>query len=95
MLKIFSVLDVVSEAYGAPIVCPTRGIALRSFTDACNQEGSPMKQYPTDFKLYELGTFDNTSGTIEGHKVPVFVASAHSVLVEKIGGTSVEGETVK
>ncbi|WNK13523.1 MAG: nonstructural protein [Microvirus sp.] len=79
MLKIFSVRDVKGEAYGALMCVATVGLAMRAFTDACNAPGSPLADYPADYSLYELGTFDPNSGTVAGHKVPSFIASAVEV----------------
>ena len=84
MLKLYSVRDVKAEAYGAIICCPSVGLALRSFQEACQDPKSPMALYPSDFSLYELGSFDPDSGEIKGHKVPTYVASAAEMSVKKV-----------
>lgn len=80
MLRVYAVRDVKADAFGSLIVCPTKGLALRAFADACADQRSPMAQYPEDYNLYELGTFEPNSGELVGHKVPVHVASASSVV---------------
>jgi len=84
MLNLYSVRDVKAEAYGAIICCPSVGLAVRSFSEACLDPKSPMALYPADFSLYELGTFDPNSGTVKGHKVPIYVASAVEMLAKKV-----------
>jgi len=75
-MKLFAVRDVKSESYGAPMSIATRGLALRSFGDACCSPSSELGKYPKDYMLYELGEYDPNSGVIVSHKVPVFIQSA-------------------
>lgn len=75
MLKVYAVRDVKADAYSALVVLPTRGLAMRGFMDACCQKG-PLSQYPEDHSLYELGEFDEVSGTISGYQTPQYVMSA-------------------
>jgi hypothetical protein len=81
MLKVFAIRDVKADAYDdLLIVCPTQGIAKRSFVDAVAAPKSRLARYAADFTLYEIGQFDPTSGCLIGHKVPVFVMSAADAL---------------
>lgn len=80
MLKVFAVRDVKADAYGNLICVQTSGLALRAFADACADSRSPMAQYPEDYSMYELGTFDPSTGVISGHRLPVLVATASSVI---------------
>lgn len=80
MMLIFAVRDVKSESYLSLITLATKGLALRGFAEACSDARSPLAQYPSDFMLYELGTYDPSSGRIEAYKVPVWVASASDVV---------------
>lgn len=82
MLKIFSVRDVKADAYGNLICCPTAGLATRAFADACASPQSPMAQYPSDYSMYELGSFDPSSGVVVGLPVPKFIASATEMIKE-------------
>lgn len=80
MMKLFAVRDVKADAFGSPIAAPTRGLALRSFSDACANERSEFCRYPDDYMLYELGDYDPNSGEIRCHKLPSLVATARSVV---------------
>ena len=46
MLRVYSVFDVKSEAYGTPFFCPTKGLAIRSFTEAVNDSQTSISRYP-------------------------------------------------
>lgn len=82
MLKIYAVRDAKAEAYGSLICCATAGLATRAFADACADSRSPMASYPKDYDLYELGTFDPSSGQVVGYALPKFIASASEMLNE-------------
>lgn len=82
MQRIYAVWDEKAEAYGSLICCATAGLAARAFSDACADSRSPMAQYPGDYKLVELGTFDPNSGAVVGHVQPVFITSASATLAQ-------------
>lgn len=88
MLKVFAVRDVKADAYDDfLIVCPTVGLAKRSFMEAVAAPNSRLAKYVNDFMLYELGEFDPNSGSIKGLSVPVFIMSAvdaHSALKSEV-----------
>lgn len=79
MLKVFASRDEKAEAFGALMVLPTPGLALRAFADAVADEKGPLWQYAADYKLYELGSYDEVSGRLEGHEFPKLLCSAASV----------------
>lgn len=82
-MKLYAVRDVKAEAYGAPMSIATRGLALRSFGDACLAPKSELGRFPSDYMLYELGTWDPNSGSIVAHNVPVFIASASEMIIKE------------
>lgn len=47
--------------------------AKRSFEMAVNNPGSMMGFKPSDFELYEIGSFDTDKGVFSGNPVPSFV----------------------
>ncbi len=79
MLKVFSVFDVKAAAYGQPMFMPSNGIALRTFGEVCLNPESPMFKYPEDFALYEVGSWDPSSGVLTTMN-PVHLVSAASIL---------------
>lgn len=77
MLRVFAIRDVKADAFEEMlVVCPTQGIAKRVFVDGVAQKGSRLSRYAEDFSLMEVGEFDQSSGQISGHKVPVLVMTA-------------------
>ena len=73
---VFSVFDEKAGVYGNPIFVAKRGAAVRSFSDAVQEEGSKFAKHAGDYKLYYLGDFDNVSGELIKLKAPEFVAHA-------------------
>lgn len=49
-----------------PFVVPSRGLAVRSFTDEVNREGSEMQKHPEDYELHVLCEWDAESGGFIG-----------------------------
>ena len=64
---IISVKDTAAQAFGRPVFVPTTAVGVRSFRDEVNRKDSSddMARHPDDFELYELGTFDDSTGIIE------------------------------
>jgi hypothetical protein len=84
MLSIIcSVKDRAADAFGRPIFVPSVGLALRGFTDEVNREAddNQMFHHSDDFDLFELGTFEDSTGIIECHSIPKQLALGKSVKV--------------
>lgn len=66
---IVSVKDTAAQAYGRPVFVPTVAVAVRSFKEEVNREGSTddLARHPGDFELYEIGTFDDSTGIVVCH----------------------------
>ena len=64
VLVVVSVFDGAAQAFGRPIFVPSKGVAMRSFSDEINRAApdNQMYQHPEDFELYELCEFDEESG---------------------------------
>jgi hypothetical protein len=69
---IFSSRDVKSESFGQPFFALHVGLAIRALTDAVNnhREPSDLSNHPEDFILFELGSFDSSTGTITPLEAP-------------------------
>lgn len=72
---IVSVYDTIANLYGSPFVAINRATAMRSFhgEQAVRPERGPMQSHPEDFALYQLGTFDDSTGTISLLNPPEFL----------------------
>lgn len=75
-MKMFAIRDVKGESYGVPMAFINRGIATRVFYEMCQDARGDYSKYPTDFMLYEIGTWEPNTGVLGALPVPEFVASA-------------------
>lgn len=64
ILRAFSVFDVKSDTYSAPFWKSTVGQALRDFADVANDKNSTIGRHPEDFKLVQLGEFNDETGML-------------------------------
>lgn len=64
---LFAVRDSAAEAFGTPFFLNSKGVAVRSFTSECNRVAPDnlLNRHPADFKLYCLGTFDDSTGRFD------------------------------
>lgn len=63
-LRAFSVYDSKTEVYGPPMFFLTRGQAVRSFSDAANDEKAEFSRHAADYTLFEIGSFDQAAGSL-------------------------------
>lgn len=61
-LKVCTVYDSKSEYYMPPMYFKHRGDAIRSFTEASLDSNNMIGKYPADFTMFEIGSFDETTG---------------------------------
>lgn len=66
ILHIFTVYDSKAECYLAPFTFKTVGEAVRSFSDTANDPNSMLFKHSSDFTLFQIGEFDDTTGMVEG-----------------------------
>lgn len=72
----FAVYDIKSQIFGSPFFSVNANTAVRSFAAAANDPNSEISQFPTDFILYELGSFDDTTGVICPHAERLYLCNA-------------------
>jgi len=88
--KVFAIYDSKAEAYMVPFFQPTKGQALRMFQDSCNDPKSQLNKHAADFTLFELGEYDDLTGTLTTHGAKInlgnaleFVKVDHRLAVKK------------
>ncbi len=64
-MLVFSVFDAAAEAYLPPVFYSTKGQMMRSFADACNEEGHMFARHAEDYTLFHIGFFDPGKGLLE------------------------------
>lgn len=72
----FAICDIKSGHFGPPFCAKSVGDATRSFDSLVNGKdrgGSLVSQYPEDFILYKIGSYNLTKGLVESH-VPEHIA---------------------
>ncbi len=58
ILRIFSMYDTKAEAYIRPFFMPNVALAQRAIVTAGQDPEHPFAQHPSDYILYELGTWE-------------------------------------
>jgi len=82
LLGVFAIYDSGISTWMPPIYARNKGEMLRQFMDACNDASSRLAKHPSDYTLFELGTFNDDSW---GISATFSVASIiFSVLCKKI-----------
>lgn len=63
-MYIYSLYDSKAELYLNPIAADADAIVIRQFRELAKDKSIPVGQYPEDFELHKLGTFDTRTGEI-------------------------------
>lgn len=58
----FSVRDTAVGAFLPPFFTRSKGEAIRSFSEACNNAEHQFAKHASDYTLFFLGAFDDNSG---------------------------------
>lgn len=69
--KVFSVYDEASGAYLPPFHLNTVGQAVRAITDCVNDQNHEFGRHPSDYTLFQLGEYDDTTGIFTNEKKPL------------------------
>lgn len=76
-LVVCSVFDVKAAAFMSPFYVANVNMARRSFGDAVLNDSTGISKHPEDFRLYQVGVFDDVDGVFEaGFSKPVFLENA-------------------
>jgi len=75
-LKVFSIFDEKAQVFSQPFFMAHNGLALRAFSDLVGEKGTNVNKHPSDFKLYNIGFYDDVSGALESLSQPEFLANA-------------------
>ena len=78
-LQMFAVYDNAAAQFHLPFFQPTSALALRHFTDACNDADHPYAQHPECYTLYHIGTFDGDNATLTDAKNEVRALAAQVI----------------
>lgn len=77
MIKyVYSVYDQKAGLFSTPFYQVRREAAQRDFGRATNDPGNVIYDNPSDFDLFELGTWEDESGIFELYPRPEFIQNA-------------------
>lgn len=62
---VYSIFDKKAAIFSPPFYAPHNEIAMRNVAMAARNLDSQLGQYPSDFALYRLGTFDDSSAQMD------------------------------
>lgn len=79
----FSVYDKKARCFCKPFSSENEQTATRAFVYAANDPTSDIGRYPTDFALYYLGTFEDSTG-ICTFTEPVYLLDALSIPKQEV-----------
>ena len=81
LLQVFTVFDSKAEAYLPPFYESAIGSAVRSFADTANNPEHSFNKHSSDYTLFHLGSYDDSTAIFEFHeaKIPLGMASEHII----------------
>lgn len=77
--QIYSIYDSKAGIFNTPFYQNSHGEAERSFSQLTRDPKSTVSQYPEDFDLYHLGTYDDSTGKMQLLDAPAHMLKATAV----------------
>jgi len=79
-MNIYSVYDAKAKTFERPFILPNHPQAIRSFASEVNRKdernANMLNEYPEDYSLHHVGTFNTEDGTITPAKNLIIEAKA-------------------
>ena len=76
MKEIYTIKDNKANMFNVPFYSIHKNDAVRSFTRAASDPQTNLNQFPNDFDLYYLGTFDEETSKFNLMETPQFTIAA-------------------
>lgn len=77
MKILVALYDRATEAYAPIMTVHTKNEAIRSFRQAVNDKQTPINANPTDYELWQVGTYNDETGAVLGEKELIARAEDH------------------
>lgn len=77
---VYALYDLKAEFYGPPIVQDNDAVVQRSLIAAVRQPGSTIADHPNDFRLYQVGEYNDATGELIGQDPPRLVCDVSSLV---------------
>ncbi|QCS37083.1 nonstructural protein [Tortoise microvirus 50] len=76
-MKVFSIYDKKACTFSPSFTCSHAAEAARSFADLCNDPKTTIFKFSSDFALYELAEFDQSTGSFACIQPPKLLHDAN------------------
>ena len=76
MKQLITVHDSKSGIFTPPVSVIAIGEAIRTFEDAVNDPQSPFNKHPEDYTLFHIGSYDETTASVEMLQSPLSLGGA-------------------
>lgn len=73
--KIYAIRDIAADVFLPPFAVRHRGEAVRVFRSSIAQAGTQMGDYPAEFALFDLGEWDDSSGSYTQDRPVEFITN--------------------
>lgn len=80
--QVYAVYDRKAQYYLPPFVCRGDAEATRMFSEAVMTSETPISQYPADFDLVKVGSFDLETGVLTPENIPTLMLNGLVALTE-------------
>jgi hypothetical protein len=82
--QVFTVYDSKAEAFMSPFMFPSKGLAIRAFSDSLRKVDHPFSKHPEDFTLFCIGTYDDSKGKYSQPSTPESIGLALEFLEPEV-----------
>lgn len=81
-LQCYSIYDIKAEIYHVPSYCHNDAHARRMYMSEIGKSQSVFHQFPEDFRIFKVGSFDDSTGMLTPEKTPVMLCELKSLVLE-------------
>lgn len=81
-LEIYTIFDKKAETYMRPMYTPHIVEIQRSLTANLKDKTSTLSQFPEDYSLFKLGTYDIKSAIYKLHENPTFIMNITEMMID-------------
>jgi hypothetical protein len=82
-LNAYTIYDVASGTYMRPFFSQADGQAVRGFKDIATDADHEIGKHPEDYTLYRVGSFNDTTGKMEGEELEKLTTGLECVAADR------------
>ena len=82
-LNAYTIYDVASGVYMRPFFSQADGQAVRGFKDIATDADHEVGKHPEDYTLYRIGSFNDTTGKMEGEELEKLTTGLECVSADR------------